>query len=618
MAIKNPAVYRIKAIIGATAIKKFVDLTLQQPFGGHHLAEIHLDLNDVNETMGKDGVKNSVSLKELTQQWIGEKLTLTLQQGDTDTGGSFKEEKSQTFTGLISKIQLQKRDAVHNTIVVTAMSPTILLNSGAATQSFTEKSLSAIVKELLGIYGGQLKSAVSPEYSSTIPYITQYQEDSYHFIQRIADRYGEWCYYDGERFIFGKSAKTNSQTLELEYGTTLLEMDYYTQLVPATAKAIYYDYFTHQKYEALAKNEKVNGLQDYAQLVQGKSDTTFSHPTLDLSYQGHEKNDTLKKAVLFQKSESSNRMAVLKGTSSSVEVRLGGLVKIKDDVIINGVTQRTDDFGTFLITHVNHYIDSRGYYQNTFEAIPQDVPFAPVDYTISYPKAASQPAKVIEVGDEKNMGRVKVRFYWQKDNETTPWLRVANLMSSNEKGVYFVPEKEEIVFVDFEFDNPDLPFVRGSMYHGQNLPGNKLFQKENNLKGIITKGGNHIIIDDTGGKEEIRIYNKDNQNELIMSLQGESYINVKSKGKIKLEAETIELKAKTIQMTADQTWKVQTQQGSLKSQSTMDVEATSALTLKSQANVEMSGQVGVKVEGTKVDIEGKAQATLKAALVMIN
>ena len=140
--------------------------------------------------------------------------------------------------------------------------------------------------------------------------------------------------------------------------------------------------------------------------------------------------------------------------------------------------------------------------------------------------------------------------------------------------------------------------------------GIKLFQTENNIKGIITKAGNHIIIDDSGGKEEIRIYNKDNQNEVTLSLSGKPHIDIKSKGKILFEAEEIEMKAKTIAMNADQEWKLETMQASVNASSSMKMES---------AQVDIKGSAKTSVSGSgQLALESSGQATLKGAIVMIN
>jgi uncharacterized protein involved in type VI secretion and phage assembly len=599
---------RIDVNLGGLTLKKFTFLSLSQPFASQHSLEIHITFEDVNDLLGKS-TDSQVSLKELTQKWAGEKVTATVMQGEADTANNLKEKTSQTFIGLVRSVQIQMNDAIDNTLVIYGVCPTALFMTGSNTRAFLEKSLADIVEEVIRPFKGLIKAKVSPSYSEPIPYITQYQEDNYQFLQRLAETYGEWFYYDGEELVFGKSGRSRTKVASLEYRVNLTQMEYELKLVPLVFKGQYYNYFKDEKFTAGSKNENID-LPDFAQLALSKSDSTFSDEVLDIGFLGHENDSAVAKSVKNSKSKSANSLAVLKGTSTSLEVNIGSPVKVKDEVKENGKIVRTDDFGSFIITNIRHYVDSRGFYQNSFEAIPQDVDYPPVNYNVAEPKASSQPAKVIDTEDPEAMGRVKVQFFWQKDGETTPWVRVANLMSSEKQGVYFVPEIDEVVFVDFEFGNPDLPFVRGSMYTGSDRPGGDLFQKNNVIKGIITKGGNHIIIDDSDGKEKIHIYNSGNQNEVMLSLDGEPVISVKSEGKIKLEAKEIELKADKISMNAKQDWTVETNKGSIEAKAKMQIGGATV-------NVEGKSQTSIK-GNAQLALEGGAQASLKAAMVMIN
>lgn len=599
---------RIDVNLGGLTLKKFTFLSLNQPFASQHSLEIHITFEDVNDLLGKS-IDSQVSLKELTQKWAGEKVTATVMQGEADTANNLKEKTSQTFIGIVRGVQIQMNDAIDNTLVIYGVCPTALFKTGSNTRAFFEKSLSEIVEEVIKPFKGLIKAKVSPNYGEPIPYITQYQEDNYQFLQRLAETYGEWFYYDGEELVFGKSTRSKTKVANLDYRVNLTQMEYELKLVPMTFKGQYYHYFNDEKFDASSKNENID-LPDFAQLALSKSDSTFSDEVLDIGFLGHDNTSAFSKLVKNSKSKSANSLAVLKGTSTSLEVNIGSAVKVKDDVKENGKILRTDDYGAFIITNIRHYVDSRGFYQNSFEAIPQDTDYPPVNYNIPDPKASAQPAKVIETNDPEQLGRVKVQFFWQNNGETTPWLRVANLMSGNKRGVYFVPEIDEVVFVDFEFGNPDLPFVRGTMYTGSDQPGSELFRSDNVIKGIITKGGNHIMIDDSSGKEKIHIYNAGNQNELILSLDGEPSISVKSDGKIILEAKEIEMKADKISMNAKQDWTVETNKGSIEAKAKMQIGGATV-------NVEGKSQTSIK-GNAQLALEGGAQASLKAAMVMIN
>jgi uncharacterized protein involved in type VI secretion and phage assembly len=194
---------------------------------------------------------------------------------------------------------------------------------------------------------------------------------------------------------------------------------------------------------------------------------------------------------------------------------------------------------------------------------------------------------------------------------------------------YFIPELGDVVMVDFEQGNPDLPFVSGSLYAnhpGVRDPGQELFKNDNHIKGIITRGGNHIMIDDTEGKEKIHIFNKENKNEIELSMEGNSHINIKSKGSVNISAGSISLNASKININASEDLVLhgeKTFKGS--SKETIDVKskgfkvATDADIELEGLNVKIKAKANAGVEATaNLDLKGGPIANLKAGVVNIN
>lgn len=610
----------VEISINGWIINRIKSLAISQPFDNHHSFEVNLSPDMLP---GKSFI---VKLKELGEKVVGEAIVIKLTQGERSKEGKVSEEQTMVFKGIVTTVRLSKGNSVSNTIVITGTSPTALLSAGRTTRSFSMQSLKAIVDKVLLPYG-DLSKNVNPDWKSPIRYVTQYEEDNFHFLQRLAEDYGEWVYYDGQRFVFGKDGRVKGKEVVLKHAINFFDMNYSLRVIPLNLKGLYYDYYTHETYEAPASAESISGLNSYAQLGMTKSEKVYCDELVEIGYQNHRTVSTLKKAVKGKKSEQTNKLAVLTGRTPEMEIRVGGIVKITDTFSTSDNKNEVVDYGSFVVTKLSHYLDSRGIYQCNFEAIPNDSDFAPVDYRIIQPNAEPQAAKVMKVDDKKSMGRVKVQFPWQvATNEMTPWIRVSNSMSSQGQGIYFIPEVGEMVFVDFEFGNPDLPFVTGSMYHGEIKP-DKLFSKDNTIKGIITKGGNHIIIDDTEGKEQIRIYNKESKNEILLSLDGGSHIKVKSNGSISLEAATtIKMKAPKIEMTADEEWHVKSGKTEINNDQNINISAGTEANIAAKTGLKMEGMTidiqaqttGVLKANAQLDIDGGGMAALKGALVMIN
>jgi len=628
---------RVNISIAGTDLDHFDNLLIEQPFDDHHTMLVTLGTGDLNEALGLDGSGSSVSLGRLTQDWAGQRITVTISQGETDLAGLLSPTAEQVFEGLVTKISFQMSDSVNSTIIVTAKSPTIILEQGELTYSFVEKSLSDIVTQVLGSVDGS--PTISPTNNPTIPYVTCYRESVYHFLQRLARKYGEWFWYDGLKIIFGKSGATNRGPIALEYGSTMLDMAFESRIVDLSSISAQYDYTNDAFYQYIVADGDVTA-QNVARTALDRSRELLRARNIDLSHQHYTDETSHRNSAINGVRMDANQLVFLQGTATLLGLSPGGKISVNDDVQINGVTLRTDNYGEFLLTKVVHYVDANGHYQSTFEAIADDPDYPPTTYpNVVQPRAESQHAIVVDTNDPDQMGRVKVHFPWHYPGDAnTPWIRVANPMSGDGTGVYFVPEVGEMVFVDFDFADPDMPFVRGGFYHKNYKPGAKLFQSENNFKGFITKGGNHILIDDTDGKENIKIYNKESKNELVMSLDGGSHIHIKSNGKIKMDADSIEMNAKNISIRAEENFELNSNHTLMESEnntrifairgtvgigsesdsvtisSLTEVKIMSDADIKLEAlNVEVEATAALKAKGIQVEIEGTAQATLKSS-----
>lgn len=130
---------------------------------------------------------------------------------------------------------------------------------------------------------------------------------------------------------------------------------------------------------------------------------------------------------------------------------------------------------------------------------PTCIPIPPMlpDTTIRESKA--QPAVVVENLDPKKIGRVRVRFAWQKDDDdVSPWIRISMPFATDGGGIKFIPEPDDEVMIDFIDGNVERPYVCGSL----------LSPKSNGIWGslpdrTITSHNGHSITfnDDPGGHQ---------------------------------------------------------------------------------------------------------------------
>ena len=239
------------------------------------------------------------------------------------------------------------------------------------------------------------------------------------------------------------------------------------------------------------------------------------------------RGDYLKEAVQREKEKREQLMQV-RGKSRNPHVRIGGFVKLKD---INDLPMET-----YRVIDVTHY-QGEGDYYNEFVAIP-DVFVAYYYDEQALPKAEQQPARVIDNNDPEGWGRVRVQFIWQEKHQTkTPWIRVVQPHAGGGKGFYFIPEIGEEVWVDFEDQNAERPFVVGSNYNGKEF--SKYHTSGNDKKVIHTRSGTKIILNDAEGSVFIEdpsgnTYLMDGQGNISVSAPKD--ITFKAGGDINLNA----------------------------------------------------------------------------------
>jgi type VI secretion system Vgr family protein len=169
---------------------------------------------------------------------------------------------------------------------------------------------------------------------------------------------------------------------------------------------------------------------------------------------------------------------------------------------------------------------SEASYNNSFTCIAADIIFRAPRIT---PKAIVQgPQTAVVVGPKgeeiftDKFGRVKVQFHWdregKKDENSSCWMRVAQIWAGKRWGASFWPRIGQEVIVDFLEGDPDQPIIVGSVYNAEQMPPylgegpDSKHKNDNKVAGIksnSTKGGvgfNEWRFDDTKDKEQIFIH----------------------------------------------------------------------------------------------------------------
>jgi type VI secretion system secreted protein VgrG len=113
--------------------------------------------------------------------------------------------------------------------------------------------------------------------------------------------------------------------------------------------------------------------------------------------------------------------------------------------------------------------------------------------------------------DDDGYGRIRVCFYWDREDARSCWVRVAQMWAGAKWGGQFIPRIGMEVVVEFLEGDPDRPLVVGAVYNGDNgypyeTPSNKT---QSGVKTNSSKGGggyNELMFEDKKSSETIRLH----------------------------------------------------------------------------------------------------------------
>lgn len=215
----------------------------------------------------------------------------------------------------------------------------------------------------------------------------------------------------------------------------------------------------------------------------------------------------------------------------------------------------------YVLTSVQHAATDISYgtkgggqsaYDNSFTAIPDSVTFRPQRLTPKPTVVGTQPAVVVgpkgqELYTDK-YGRVKVHFFWdresKRDENSSCWIRVAQVMAGKRWGASFWPRIGQEVLVAFLEGDPDRPIIVGSVYNAEQMPPyqgdgpddkHKSDNKVSGYKSNTTmegQGYNEWRFDDTKDKQQIFVHAEKDMDERVKNdrrefVGNDRHVNVK-------------------------------------------------------------------------------------------
>ena len=582
--------------------QKFVSLHLRQGFNRHHTFTVVVNYLSPNNTFQQT--------PEKFIGYIGETASISFVHRQTG--------ESYDFEGIITQVEMVGSMGETGGVAIHGTSPTILYENNRTLDSWMDQSLSTIIKEATQEYG-KVNLVSNPKYAAPIPYMAQYNESVFDFMNRLSALYGEWFYYDGTKVYFGKPDRDNTE--KIVYDMDLEEVRLVANLVPG--KSARYDYVAQENKQHNADTPaKPDGMNDLQSIAHSCSEKAYTAKTTSAADPHVTDKAELDEQMRIVKNASGANLLNIKGIGKTCRIRIGEIIDVSFPD-----RMKLPPLGKFRIVGIEHEVRRDGHYSNSFVGVPDGTVHIPVP-DVKRPLALPELATVKENNDDKGQGRVKVAFDWQKNGKTTNWIRVQTPNAGvsgavpKNRGWVFVPEIGDQVMVSYEHGNPDRPYVTGSVFHSGSGKGG---DKDNKVKSIITRSGNAIVFDDETGSIVIT----DQTGKQLIMLDGTDAITVMAKKSITLtnEAESvivmddksIGLQADTIALEGRKSVTLLSGNECMVLSSEKSIINRSGTNIKQEAakDYDVAAKNGT-VNGVNLMIEGKGNVTVSGGIVKFN
>jgi type VI secretion system secreted protein VgrG len=578
----------IKFNISLVRLDQYIDL--------HHQLTIRI------QQVGKKEAKKDIDDPGQYMKFLGSNINLTI----NPKGGVVDGSRALEFIGVITDVQLDNSIDGLNTVLLHAASPTIAMDGAIRNAHYHDKSASDIIGSIVGNYPitiGKIEST-----KGTYKFDTQYRETDFDYIMRLAAGAGMFAWYSGKDFNLGPANGDNA--VELKWREDLGAFRLGLGTAPVEFKADVYNYEQKKTYSQDSKSISQDAvLSNISKTSPDASRKIYKDSGFSSAPKSVADAQTLDKTLKNERRKAMGSMIRCVGQSIVPELHVGSCARIAG-------MEKLD--GQYWVIGVSHIFDESGKYHNTFACTPLDIAYpmgkqAKKDFesgeerkgeatsveivakTRKEPVLGMHVARVVDLNDPDKLGRIKISYPWL-DSEQTAWVRMVVPHAGKDRGWYALPELDDEVLIGYEHGNTDHPIVLGCLYNKGNAPMQEAISSDNDIKMLMTRSGNKIVLNDKNGGEQIVISQKDGKNQIVLDISGPS-ITISTEGDI-----------------------------SIKGKQNITIEADQGITMKASsdvkiegANVEIKASANIKSEaGANNEIKGNAQVNVKGGMINLN
>jgi len=515
----------------------------------------------------------------------------------------YHSEESVIFSGIVIKHSLKVRSGAGPLLTLHCKDDCVKMTVGRKNAIFENSTDSDAMETVISSHGLS-KSVSSTSYQNKE--LIQWYATDWDFIVSRAEANGMIVTTEQGKITVAKPDSSQSATLKVSYGDTILSMD-----VEADS------YSQYSKVQASSWDAKGQAIVQVTANDPGITTAGNFTPAKMASVIGATYN--LQSTSLLEQTEIQNwadscllksQFAMIKG---SIKFQGNSLMLPGKMIEMDGVGTRFS--GNALVSGVLHTIESGNWHTTVSLGLNE------AWYTEETPNIVSPLASGILPGisglqngvvkqinsDPENQFRVLVTIPIL-DNKTV-WARLSNLYATSGSGTYFYPEVGDEVVLGFFNEDPRFPVILGSMYSSSKAPPYTPDSK-NGTKAIVSKNLVKLVVDEE--KKSLTLITPAN-NSVVLSDDAKSItLSDQNGNKIEMSSSGI-----TIESASDLT---------LKANQNINASATAGISVAAQADLKLSGLSVSGTAQTQMAMKGTASAefsasgpvTVKGAMVMIN
>jgi uncharacterized protein involved in type VI secretion and phage assembly len=439
------------------------------------------------------------------------------------------------------------------------------LNRTRRNATYQDTTVAEVVRKVAQRAG--LQTGTIEDAGGSQPFVQQSNETDWDFLWRLAGRVGsEVVVLDNElHFRPAGGGDQQGEPLTLRYGDNLLSLRPRLTGVQQVDEVVVrsWDHTAKRAIEAIAKPDGLRSVigvaRDAVASALGGGGMTVS----DAPVGNQEEADALAKSVM---SKIANAYVEAEGTcKGDPRLRAGSTVKVE------GVGSRFS--GTYRLTSTVHAFRGSSGYETRFR-VSGDSSRSLVDLLTpstrpGWDSGGVQVAVVTQNDDPDGLGRVRVKYPELGDDTEGWWARIASPGSGGDRGLLMTPLVDDEVLIAFEHGDVRRPFVIGSLWNGEDTPGEL----------VQTDGSFRLRSAETIGITADKTMEVDATDELTVTVGNASSV-----------------------MKKDGTITTQGKEVNVKGSGSVTIEAQGSLTIKAGGSLTIQASGTVSVKGAQVQL----------------